>query len=234
MNNQHNVNRINDVATDQNLVFPHPMFVNTSLQSGQQYQNTEQIQPDWQEDYTPSSYSTGQPLHLQTDGNPVWFEPKRYSNRSTSVQVGNELHQVFVYENKDAKTKLVEHALTNDCNFMTSERYYMYCTLDNRRFRSKGEVCIYFALKEKGHLFYANSSVTAGSVRKEPDFSIIYKGRVYVLDVLNNETHKSEEDALNVRFYQDYGVPIRSYSSEHCENYPQWVVQDFLYWVQQH
>ena len=80
-------------------------------------------------------------------------------------------------------------------------------------------------------LFYANSSVTAYSQRKEPDFTVIHKGKAYILDVLNNQTHNSEDDALNNRFYQNFGVPVRSYRSKDCENIPEVVVGDFQNWV---
>ena len=176
---------------------------------------------------------TEYPFSVSTEkiADPIWYKPENYSNRSIGIQIGNDTHQVFVYEDEHSKNTLVSNSLNNNCSFKSSEPYYMYSTLDNLKFRSKAEVIIYFVLKGTGIFFLPNSSAISFETRKEPDFLVIYKGRTFILDILNNETHSSEKDAETARFYQNHGVSIRSYSNYICETNPYWVVQDFLQWI---
>ncbi|MCM3612681.1 hypothetical protein M4S82_15655 [Planococcus sp. MERTA32b] len=217
MNNYQNNNRIFDASTTQYSDFSHPVAVNN-------------LTPTWR-NYD-QSHTMEQPSLSQILEDKIWFKPHAYSTRTIDITVGENTHQVCVYVEEAAKDELVMNSLTNDCSYKTSAGYYMYCILeDDLRFRSKGEVAIYFALKETGLLFHANSRAIAGSHRKEIDFSVIHKGRMYILDVLSNDTHNSEKDAKNARFYQDYGVPMRSYTWQECINDPQGVVNDFLQWI---
>ncbi|AQQ54755.1 hypothetical protein [Planococcus lenghuensis] len=229
MNHYNNENRIDNTWANQEQHYQNESFTPVP------HHNFFQYPQNFQNDQAPVNWPNGEFFHdaMNSDQHieSNWYKPQKYSNWSIGVEVGNDLHQVFVYQAETAKNELVDNSLTNDCGFKTSPSYYMYCTEDNMKFRSKPEVHIYFALKERNVLFYANSSVTVSSERKEPDFSVIFRGRIHILDVLSDKTHTSEKDAAVIRFYQNHGIPMRSYSAEDCEKNPYGVVDDFLNWI---
>jgi hypothetical protein len=105
---------------------------------------------------------------------------------------------------------------------------------DGLRFRSRSEVRIYDALKQRKILFFANATAVLGGkgVKREPDFLVCQDGKWGILEVMGEQYHPSStamRDHDRARLFKDYGLYyIEFYSADQCYDTPDAVVADFL------
>lgn len=101
-------------------------------------------------------------------------------------------------------------------------------------FRSPAEIDIAKALEEKGVLFFANSRCRirnrAGVAEtKEPDFLVVHKGKVRILEVDGKEYHQQAHlDHARDRLFDKHGIRTTRYTASECMNNPFEVVEEFL------
>ena len=97
-------------------------------------------------------------------------------------------------------------------------------------YRSNSEVAIAKVLEQSEDiLFFPRLRALAGKVLKEPDFLILYKKRLGILEV-DGPAHggRAAHDSLRDGYFQRQGIFMKHYPSEKCQSDPVWVVRDFL------
>lgn len=141
-------------------------------------------------------------------------------------------NRILQYCGKESKKILVKNQITNNASFISSSNP-MY-RIDSIVFRSLGEVYLYEPLNKSGVIFFPNCRAVAGYEKKEPDFTIVRgDGKIAILNIVDDSTHSASKDATISRWYQDKGINnIRTYTSEECKSSPEWVVGDFLSWLE--
>ena len=86
--------------------------------------------------------------------------------------------------------------------------------------------------KRNDILVFPLPASVCGTVRKEPDFFVIKNGKFAILELLNDHYHASVvKEADRNKWFQDHGIQIRSYDTNECFKKPQWVLNDFITWL---
>ncbi|MGA7877774.1 MAG: hypothetical protein WCA08_19095 [Desulfoferrobacter sp.] len=111
---------------------------------------------------------------------------------------------------------------------------------DGLWFRSKTEIRIYEALKNRSVFFFVNATGVLGgksspgnrSVLREPDFLVCLDGNWGILEVMGEQyhtTHTAPKDHDRARLFKEYGVRIiEFYDAHRCYNDAEAVVDEFL------
>jgi hypothetical protein len=97
-------------------------------------------------------------------------------------------------------------------------------------YRSESEVKIAEALeKVDGVLFFPNSGAMSHGAIREPDFLIVYRGKMGVLEV-DGMSHegRAAEDSARDSYFQRHGLFVKHYPAEVCYDQPKMIVGDFL------
>lgn len=107
-------------------------------------------------------------------------------------------------------------------------------THDGLNFRSKTEIKVYSALLKRGLLILPLPVAILGDpkVRREPDFVVIYKGRMGILEIHGDAWHPTEmaaKESERRRMFRNLGVAIYEiFDAKTCWDTPDKVVNDFL------
>ena len=108
---------------------------------------------------------------------------------------------------------------------LAGERY------NGLRFRSYSEIVIAKELDERGVLFFPLPAASRRGVRREPDFLIVVKGRVGILEVHGEPYHpatRAAEDHKRSLFFEESGIFVKVFDAKECRTNPKTVVDTFL------
>jgi hypothetical protein len=99
------------------------------------------------------------------------------------------------------------------------------------RFGSYSEIVIAKELDERGVLYFPLPAASRSRVRREPDFLIVSKGRVGILDVHSESYHpatRAAEDHKRSLFFEESGIFVKVFDAKECRTNPKTVVDTFL------
>jgi very-short-patch-repair endonuclease len=96
-------------------------------------------------------------------------------------------------------------------------------------YRSQTEIEIAKELEARGILFFPNCRANRQGVTREPDFLVVTKGAVGILEV-DGPTHegKAAIDHKRDMFFEDSGIRVKHFDATDAYNNPKGVVTKFL------
>ena len=138
-----------------------------------------------------------------------------------------------------APTKPPEHPDDSGVATVANQALHSYAdspkhVYDGLYFRSRTETRIYDALKQRGALFFPLPVAVLGNDERklEPDFVVIYKQKVGILEVHGAPYHPPQRAAAEAergRRFKLLGVSVHEFfDADKCWEDPQGVVDDFL------
>lgn len=102
-------------------------------------------------------------------------------------------------------------------------------TYNGRFYRSRDETLIARELDRRAILFFPLPSASRASVLKEPDFVIVYKGRVGVLEVDGAyHTGRAADDHKRDLFFEQSGMFVKHFNGDDVRNNVGLVLDTFL------
>jgi hypothetical protein len=99
------------------------------------------------------------------------------------------------------------------------------------RFRSYSEIVIAKELDSRGVLYFPLPAASRRGVRREPDFLIVAKGRVGILEVHGEPYHpatRAAEDHKRSLFFEESGIFVKVFDAKECRTNPKTVIDTFL------
>jgi len=99
------------------------------------------------------------------------------------------------------------------------------------RFRSYSEIVIAKELDSRGILYFPLPAASRSGVHKEPDFLIVSKGKVAILEVHGEPYHpatRAAEDHKRSLYFEESGIFVKVFDAKECRQNPKLVVDTFL------
>jgi hypothetical protein len=173
----------------------------------------------------PESYDTIVDAHLELDD---LFGPLLPAGTYLeSVEVRVRLDDVDPDWRKQAAVGLAENKPVNQGTLVVvaGERYH------GLRFRSYSEIAVAKEFDERDVLYFPLPAGVRSGVRREPDFLIVYKGKVAVLEVHGAPYHpasRASDDHMRNLFFEQSGIFVKVFDAKDCRENPKLVVDTFL------
>lgn len=159
------------------------------------------------------------------------FRPLEWDIDFYDIAVQPKVESAYENWRNDILKNLIGEGISNQASFKSTS--YPMFEYNGVKFRSKSEKSLAPIFEKSKILFFPLPLAISGTERKEPDFLVCQNGKWAILEVVNDHFHPSvEKEADRTNWFQNHHVLIRSYSSKKCIESPQWVVNDFLNWLE--
>lgn len=160
------------------------------------------------------------------------FKPIEWKIDFCDTRTHPQINNAYSGWQVDILNNISRMGLNNQAIF-NSSNHQMY-DYKGLRFRSQTERIIMIEFEKHTDILVCPlPAVICGIERKEPDFLVIKDGKFAILEIVSDQFHQSVvSEANRTQWFQNHHVQIRSYDATRCYRNPEYVVNEFVKWLE--